>query len=55
MSPAVTPAAHGVAELQRRTLRVLVASQALGGLGISVGIAVAVTRLLLQVLLSFPE
>ncbi|GAA1925611.1 MFS transporter [Nocardioides marmoribigeumensis] len=30
-----------VAQLQRRTLRVLVASQALGGLGISVGIAVA--------------
>ncbi len=30
-----------VAHLQRRTLRVLVASQALGGLGISVGIAVA--------------
>jgi MFS family permease len=30
-----------VADLQRRTLRVLVASQALGGLGISVGIAVA--------------
>ncbi len=38
---APTLAPDAVAALQRRTIRVLVASQALGGLGISVGIAVA--------------
>jgi len=32
---------HKVAEVQRRTIRTLVASQALGGLGMSIGIAVA--------------
>ena len=32
---------HRVAEVQRRTVRTLVVSQALGGLGMSIGIAVA--------------